>query len=199
MTDIKTRRLVGLKKEGFEELLRKAGFPCQYFCRRSFAKGAASNITTKFFRLQVEYMGTRRIRVTVCNVPAFIPGEVLASFLSAYGCVEEIILLRSTAGTAYKDYTFRLCLTRKGFQAIPETIISRERQMMVECRRPRCWGCKRLSHFAKFCPQKDQQNATTTTATTATIISEQPTKETKGKDPGQVQFKTNDHPKTDEG
>ena len=28
---------VGLKKEGFEDLLRKAGVPCQYFCRRSFA------------------------------------------------------------------------------------------------------------------------------------------------------------------
>ena len=37
VTDQKTRRLVGLKKEGFEDLLRKAGVPCQYFCRRSFA------------------------------------------------------------------------------------------------------------------------------------------------------------------
>ena len=92
-------------------------------------KAAASNIATKFFQLQSEYMGTRR--VTVCNVPAFITGEVLASFRSAYGCVEEINLLRSIAGTAYGDNTFRLCLTREGFQAIPETIISRERQMMV--------------------------------------------------------------------
>ena len=37
VTDLKTRRLVGLKKEGFEDLLRKAGVPCQYSCRRSFA------------------------------------------------------------------------------------------------------------------------------------------------------------------
>ena len=37
VTDSKSRRLVGLKKEGFEDLLRKAGVPCQYFCRRSFA------------------------------------------------------------------------------------------------------------------------------------------------------------------
>ena len=36
VTDLKTRRLVGQKKEGFEDLLRKAGVPCQYFCR-SFA------------------------------------------------------------------------------------------------------------------------------------------------------------------
>ena len=92
--------LVGLKKEGFEELLQKAGVLCQYFRPRSFAtwdvllpseeqaaKATASNITTKFFRLQPEYMSTRRFRVTVCDVPAFITGEVLASFLGAYGRV----------------------------------------------------------------------------------------------------------------
>ena len=61
VTDLKTRRLVGFKKEGFEDLLRKAGVPCQYFCRRSFAtldvllsseeqaaKLASKHITTKF-------------------------------------------------------------------------------------------------------------------------------------------------------
>ena len=128
-SDIKTRRLVGLKKESFEDLLRKAGVPFQYFCRRSFAtwdvllpsaeqaeKVASSNIMTKFFRLQPEYFGTRWIKVTICNVPAFITGEVLAAFLSAFGRVEEINMLRSAAGTAYRDYVLRLSLTREGFQ-----------------------------------------------------------------------------------
>ena len=137
VTDLKTRQLVGLKKEGFEDLLRKAGVPCQYFCRRSYttwdvlipsreqaAKLASSHITTKFFRRQPEYLRTRRIRVTVCNVPAFITGEVLAAFLSAFGCVEEINLLRLAAGTAYGDYMFRLCLIREGFQDIPEIIVT---------------------------------------------------------------------------
>ncbi len=68
---------------------------------------AANNITTKFFRLQPEYLGTRRVRVTVCNVPAYITGEVLASFLSAFGRVKEINLI-SAVGTAYGEYTFRL-------------------------------------------------------------------------------------------
>ena len=62
VTDLKTRRLVGLKKEGFEDLLKKSGVPCQYFCHRRFAtwvvllpskeqaaKVASNNITTKFF------------------------------------------------------------------------------------------------------------------------------------------------------
>ena len=194
VTDQKTRRLVGLKKEGFEDLLRKAGVPCQYFCR-SFAtwdvllpssdqaaKVASSNIMTKFFRLQPEYLGTRRIRVTICNVPAFLTGEVLAAFLSSYGNVEEITLLRSAAGTAYGDYVFRMCLAREGFQSIPETIVSRGRQMMVivEGRRPRCWSCKQLGHIAKFCPKKDPPQApaaAAATETTATAVPTVPTRE----------------------
>ena len=140
VSDVKTKRLVGLKKETFEELLRKAGIPCQYFCRKSFAtwdvllptedqaaKLAANNITTKYFRLQPEYRGTRRLRVTICNVPAHITGEVLAAYLSSYGQVEEFNLLRSPAGTAYGDYAFQLCLTRDGFKAIPEILISGDR------------------------------------------------------------------------
>ena len=209
VSDIKTRRLVGLKKEAFEELLKKAGIPCQYFCRKSFAtwdvllpteaeaaEAAKSNITTRFFRLQPEYKGTRRVRVTVCNVPAFITGEVLASYLGAFGRVEEFNLLRSSAGTAYGDYTFRLCLTRDGFQAIPETLVSRDRQMMVvvEGRRPRCWGCKQVGHIATFCPQKAQDAGTenpavTAAAATTTINNKQPSKEEQG--PGQGQSKTN--------
>ena len=139
-------------------------------------KVTLSNIMTKFFRLQPEYLGTRRIWVTVCNIPAFITGEVLATFLSAYGCVEEINLLRSAAGMAYEDYVFRMCLTREGFQAIPETTISRERQMMVivEGRCPCCWSCKQLGHISKFCPQKDLPKAAAATVaaeTTATTVS----------------------------
>ena len=189
VTDLKSRQLVGLKKEWFEDLIRKAGVPCQCFCRNSFATWdvllpcreqaamvASGNITTKFFRLQPKYLGTRRIRVTVCNVPAFITGEVLAAFLSACGRVEEINLLSSAARTAYGVYVFRICLTREGFQAIPETIISRERQMMVivEGRRPHYWSCKQLGRISKFCPQKDPPKAaaaTVATETAATSVS----------------------------
>ena len=173
--------------------------PCYFLLstEAEAAKATKSNITTRFFRLQPEYKGTRRVRVTVCNVPAFITGEVLSSYLSAFGRVEEFNLLRSSAGTAYGDYTFRLCLTRDGFQAIPETLVSRGRQMMVvvEGRRSRCWGCKQVGHIAKFCPQKAQDAGTENTAATAaaattTINNKQPSKEEQG--PGQGQSKTND-------
>ena len=100
----------------------------------------------------------------------------------------------SAARTVYGDYVFWLCLTREGFQAIPEMIISRERQMMVvvEDRRPCHWSSKQLGHISKFCPQKDLPNAaaataapiTTTKVTTATFSSESETKE---KESGQAQ------------
>ena len=204
VSDLKTKRFVGLKKETFEELLRKAGIPCQYFCRKSFAtwdvllptedqaaKLAANNITTKYFRLQPEYRGTRRLPVTICNVPAHITGEVLAAYLSSYGQVEEYNLLRSPAGTAYGDYAFRLCLTRDGFKAIPETLISGDRQMivMVEGRRPRCWSCKQIGHISKFCPEKPENAVAAATTTTATTTI---SKTAEAQDPSQGQPKTND-------
>ena len=210
VSDLKTKRLVGLTKEVFEDLIRKAGIPCQYFCRKSFAtwdvllptekqaaKVAESDVITKNFRLQPEYKGARRLRVTVCNVPAIITGEVLAAYLSAYGHVEEFNLLRSPAGTAYGDYAFRLCLTRDGFKAIPEMLISGDRQMMVmvEGRRPRCWGCKQIGHIAKFCPQRpeNKEKASTSTTTTTTKDAAAPTitKEAEAKGPGQVQPQNN--------
>ena len=88
----------------------------------------------------LEAIGDFQLRVTVCNVTAFITGKVLASFLRAYERIEEVSLLRSAAGTAVGDYMFRICLTREGFQAVPDRINNRDKQMtvVVEGRRPRC-------------------------------------------------------------
>ena len=37
ITEVRTRRLAGIKKDTFEELLRAANIPAKYYCRRSFA------------------------------------------------------------------------------------------------------------------------------------------------------------------
>ena len=175
--------MAGIRKETFEELLKAAAIPAKYYCRRSFAtwdvllpsqelaaKLAGESINSKYFRLQPEYMGRRRIRITVCNVPIELNEEVLAAFLCKYGDIEDITKAKSSSGTAHGDYIFTMCLDRGGFQAIPHTL-DYETQVMtvvVEGRKPQCWNCKQLGHFSKSCPQKTNQTQAVT-ATTATI------------------------------
>ena len=183
VTDLKTKRLAGLKKETFEDLLKSANIPGKYFCRRSFAtwdvllpseevakKLAGGNITTRFFRLQPEYRGKRRIKVTVCNVSMQLSGDVLAAYLSIYGGVEQVSQITSTRGTAYGDYVFIMCLDRGGFNNVPHKIKYRDQTMtvVVEGRKPLCWACNKIGHFSKNCPQKTTTTATTTTTTTTT-------------------------------
>ena len=122
-------------------------------------KLAGENITSKYFRLQPEYLGQRRIKVTVCNVPIQINGQVLAALLSEHGDVEDVIKVKSSSGTALGDYFFTMDLNRKGFQIIPHTLKYESQTMtvIVEGRKPQCWTCKQLGHFSRSCPEKKQQ------------------------------------------
>ena len=183
VTDSKTRRLAGIKKETFEELLKTASIPAKYYCRRSFAtwdvllpseelatKLVGENVTSKYFRLQPEYLGRRRIKITVGNVLIQLNEEVQAAFLSTYGDIEEVTKAKSPNETAHGDYLFTICLDRGGFMAIPHTV-DYENQVMkvvVEGRKPQFWNCKQQGHFSKSCPQKTTKTTTPTTTTTAT-------------------------------
>ena len=142
VTDLKTKRLAGIKKDTFEGLLKAADIPAKYYCRRSFAtwdvllpsedlaaKLAGENIISKYFRQQPEYMGRRKIRITVCNVPIQLNEEVLAAYLIKHGEVEDITKAKSVNGTAHGDYIFTMCLDRGGFTAIPH-VIEYENQIM---------------------------------------------------------------------
>ena len=138
----------GIKKDRFEELLKVAGISARYFGWRCFAtwdvllpseelvvKLAGSNISSKFLRLQPEYKGKQRIKVTVCNVPIQLNGDVLAAHLSEYGSVEDVISAKSTSGTVYGDYFVIMCLDRGGFQVIPSFQFM---MVVIEGRRPQC-------------------------------------------------------------
>ena len=217
VTDLKTKRQAGIKKDTFEGLLKAADIPAKYYCRRSFAtwdvllpsedlaaKLAGKNVISKYFRLQPEYMGRRKIRITVCNVPIQLNEEVLAAYLVKHGEIEDITKAKSVNGTAHGDYIFTMCLDRGGFTAIPH-IIEYEHQIMtvvVEDRKPQCWNCKQLGHFSKSCPQKTTKTtpATTTTAiettTTTTITATAATSAGKNETP---KAKTGDSPDKEEG
>ena len=183
VTDIKTKRLAGIKKETFEDLLKTANIPGKYFCRRSFATWdvllpseevakslAGGNITTRFFRLQPEYRGKRRIRVTVCNVSVQLSGDVLAAYLSIYGGVEQVTQVTSTRGTAYGDYVFVMCLDGGGFDKVPHGVRYREQTMTVVVGggKPLCWSCSGGGRFSRNCPRGPAVATTTTSAAAAT-------------------------------
>ena len=106
--------------------------------RRGGMKLAESNVYTKHFRLQPEYKGTRRIKVTVCSVSVQLNGGVLAAYMSAYGSVEEVTTVHSADGTAHGNFVLNICLNRESFQAIPRILTYRDQQMMmvVEGRKP---------------------------------------------------------------
>ena len=139
VTDIRIRRLAGLKNKTFEKLLKAAGIPARYFCRRSFATwdvllplqelatklAGNSSITSKYNRLQPEYMGKIWIKVTVSNVPIQLSGDVLTAFHSDFGDVEDFSTIKSSSGTPHSDYSFTMCLNRGGFRQYPIHSITR--------------------------------------------------------------------------
>ena len=130
ITDLKNKRLAGIRKDTFEELLKSAGIPCRYFYWQSFAtwnvllpseelikKLTRINVTIKNFRFQPEYRDTWRIRVTVCSVPIQLNGEVLAAYMSVYGSVKEVSMVHSAGRMAHGDYVLDICLNREGLSS----------------------------------------------------------------------------------
>ena len=190
VTDIKTKRLAGIKKETFEDLLKTANIPGKYFCRRSFAtwdvllpseevaRGlAGGSITTRFFRLQPECRGGRGVRVAVCSVSVRLSGDVLAAYLGVCGGVERVARVASARGAACGGCVFVVCLDGGGFDGVPHRIRYRDRAMtvIVEGRKPLCWSCNKIGHFSKNCPQKPTiATAAATTATAATADTPSP-------------------------
>ena len=84
ITDLRTKRLASLKRESFEEILKRTGIPCNCFCCRSFAtwyillptreqaeKLAQGKIITKYFRLQRD--GEQLPNCSAGSRPGFVP------------------------------------------------------------------------------------------------------------------------------
>ena len=63
-----------------------------------------------------------------------------------------------SSGMGYRDYVFKTRLKRDGFQAIPDAINYKDRQLMemVEGKKSHCLSCKQVGHLVKSCPQKTE-------------------------------------------
>ena len=80
-------------------------------------KLAASNVSTKYIRLQLQFKRRRQIKVTVYNVPL-----QLNDYLSTYGSVQEVTQIKSADGTAHGDYVLNTCMDKEGFKAITQIL-----------------------------------------------------------------------------
>ena len=80
-----------------------------------------------------------------------------ATYLSAYGSVEEVTELRSMDGTTHGDYANNICINREGSQATAHMLTYKDQQMkvVVKGKRKIYWSCKQIGYLTRFCPQKN--------------------------------------------
>lgn len=87
------------------------------------AKSLAGNtLTTRSLRLQTEYLGTRKTKITVHGVPADISDDRMGSFFSKFGQVEEVSAIMGKTGIATGDMVLQVILNRPAFECIPNLL-----------------------------------------------------------------------------
>lgn len=155
-SDVKTHKLIGVSRECMEEALKVLNIHPKILARRSNALWdlllaseeqaktlAGSVLFTKSIRLQTEYMGTCRTRVTIHGVPVDITTNRMGAFFTKYGEVNEVKALSSKSGIETGDMEVQITLDQHNFREIPNTLVCRKRKMLVvvEGRKPCCWLC----------------------------------------------------------
>lgn len=128
-------------------------------------------LTTKNLRLQTEYMGTRRTKVSVHEVPVDIKEDRMAAIFDKYGEVEEMLSVFSKAGFSTGDIVLEVSLTRKTFADILNVLII-WMLVVVEGRLPYCWSCGPAGHTATACLGKYVTPQPRTTTAKATLVEE---------------------------
>lgn len=101
---------------------------------------AGSVLSTAAVRLQTEYMGTWRTKITVHGVPVDICEDRLGDIFSKYGQVEEVSAITTKSGIATGDVMLHVTLARQTFGKVPNILMGRKKRMLVvvERRRPYC-------------------------------------------------------------
>ena len=90
-------------------------------------KLTGSNVSTKHFQFQPEYKGTRRIKVTICDILVQLNENVLGAYMSAFCGVEKVTTVHSVDGMAHDDFDLNISLNRD----IPLILIYRDQQVML--------------------------------------------------------------------
>lgn len=161
--DIKSRKLIPINRAAMEEALKCLNIGAKVLARRSNAiwnvlvetENAAEPLITKSVRLQMEYMGTRRTKVTLHREPLYITENHFGFFFAKFREVVDISSVKSKVGIATGDFEVTVTLTKKNFMDIPNVLICGSRPIyVVEGCHPLCWSCDTVRHLSKSCLEK---------------------------------------------
>lgn len=130
---------------------------------------AGSILTSMTLQIQTEYMGTRSD--SLWGARRHNRGSNRA-FFAQYGKVAKFVGVISKGGIATDDIAIEIRLTHRRFNDINNTLICREKRMlvMVEGRRPYYWSCGASGYMAKTFPGKNGTPRPRTTVTTKTTV-----------------------------
>lgn len=103
----------------------------------------------KSVKHQTEYLGTKKTKVPLHEVPLYISGDHLGFFFAKFR--GSPIYHLSKAGIATGDVEIWVTVTRKNFMEIPNMLICGGRPIYVIVEGPRLfyWGCGAAGHLSK--------------------------------------------------
>ena len=110
------------------------------------------DLHTKDFILRVVYLGRRRTRVTVFEIPRYVDGETIGAFLMTFGNIVGV-----SPDSKRGEWKFELMLDIDAFNSIPNCMdIGDKKQVpiIVSGRKPVCWMCGQTGHLAAICKGK---------------------------------------------
>lgn len=98
---------------------------------------AGSIFATTSMRIQTEYMGTRKAKVTLHGVPLYISGDNLSFFFAQFGEMADVSSVKCKSGIATGDIKIMVTVTRKNFfMNNPNGLICGGRPIYVVGRQP---------------------------------------------------------------
>lgn len=122
-TNVKAQKFIRVSRETMEEALKSLNIVPKVKARRSNAMWdilqateqeakqlARSILKSKAVRLQTEYMGTRKSKITIHRVPIDISKDRMGAFFSKYGQVDDVSTVISKSSIVIGDFVLQVTL-----------------------------------------------------------------------------------------
>lgn len=123
-------------------------------------------LTTKSVRLQTEYMGTRKTKVTLNGMPMDIKRSDWRVF-SKFGDVEDVSAAAGKMGIATGDYVLQITVQKELYGHLRHTILSRPEHSCDRESPPHCWSCGAAGYLSKAFPRKESGTETSNSRSTS--------------------------------